>query len=397
MKKYKFDLQSFAAQDGVMTTEDIEVQAREIDFVTSFTQNLQQLLDVLSISRPVEKANGTMLYQNKVTGTLEDGNIEEGGVVPFSQYKVESDPVGPINIKKYAKAVTIETISQYGYDRAVTLADEEFRLNLQNIVISDFYNYMLSGTLNSTETTFQKAMAMAAGRVRDKFQKMGRQITGIAEFVNILDLYEYLGTSPISVQTAFGMTYVKDFLGIDYLFLSSEIPQGTVVATAVNNIVPYYVNPSNSEFARAGLTYTVDPTLPMIGFHTEGNYNRVQSESYAIMGVKLFADYIDAVAVITVDSTPTLGTLTVNSAQGTESGTTKITVSPEKETASNVYKYKLDTAATTVTYGQNVRNWSTWDGVSDITATSGQTITVVEADGSYQAQAAGSKAVTVKS
>lgn len=396
MKISKFDLQLFAAQEGVMTTEDIEAQAREIDFVTSFTRNLQQLLDVLGISRPIEKANGTMLYRNKVSGTLKDGNVEEGGEVPFSKFEVESEPIGPINIRKYAKAVTIESISQYGYDRAVTLADEEFRLQLQNLVIGDFYNFMLGGTLNSTESTFQKAMSMAAGRVRDKFQKMGRQITGIAEFVNTLDLYDYLGATNISVQTAFGMSYVKDFLGIDYLFLSSEIPQGTVVATAVNNIVPYYVNPSNSEFARAGLVYTVDSTLPMLGFHTEGSYNRVQSESYAIMGIKIFADYIDAVAVVTVDDTPTLETLAVTSAEGTESGTTKITVSPEKEKASNVYKYKLDTGSVSVVYGQNVRNWSTWDGESDITATSGQTITIVEADGSYQAQAAGSKAVTVK-
>lgn len=396
MKRKTYDLQLFAAQDGVITTNDVNVQAREIDFVTSFTRNIQQLLDILGISRPIEKANGTMLYRNTVTGTLKDGNVPEGEETPFSNFKVKSEPVGPVAIKKYAKAITIENIADNNYERTVTLSDEEFKNQLQNVVLDDFYSFLLTGTLTSTEKDFQMAMSMAAGRVRHKFQDMGRQVTGIAEFVNTLDIYRYIGSGNITVQTAFGMNYVQNFMGIDFLFFSSEIPEGTVAATPVNNIIPYYVNPANSEFARAGLVYTADPTLPMLGFHTEGNYNRAQSESYALMGIKLFAEYIDAVAVVTVDDTPTLGTLTVTSAEGSESGSTKITVSPEKAKTSNVYKYKLDTGAVSVTYGQNVRNWSTWDGESDITATSGQTITLVEADGSYQAQAAGSKAVTVK-
>ena len=337
-----------------------------------------------------------MLYTNTVTGTLNDGDVCEGENVPFSKFKAKADPVGPVAIKKYAKAVTLESIAEHGYERAVTLADEEFKIQLQNVVLNDFYSFLLTGTLTSTEKDLQMAMSMAAGRVRHKFQKMGRQVTGVAEFVNTLDVYRYIGGANITVQTAFGMNYVKDFLGIDYLFFSSEIPQGTVAATPLNNIIPYYVNPANSEFAKAGLVYTGDPTLPMLGFHTKGDYGYVQSESYALMGIKLFAEYIDAVSVVTVDDTPTLGTLTVNSAEGTASGSTKITVSPEKEKASNVYKYKLGTGETAVTYGQNVKSWSAWDGESDITASSGQTITVVDADGSYQAQAAGSKAVTVK-
>lgn len=392
----RFDLQMFAAQDGVITKNDVNVQAREIDFVTSFTRNIQQLLDILGISRPIEKANGTLLYRNTVNGMLKDGNVGEGEKVPFSNFKVSGDPVGSVAIRKYAKAVTLESIAEHGYERAVTLSDEEFKVQLQNIILNDFYSFLLTGTLTSTEKDFQMAMSMAAGRVRHKFQTIGRAITGVAEFVNTLDVYRYIGGANISVQTAFGMSYVKNFMGIDYLFFSSEIPQGTVIATPVNNIVSYYVNPANSEFARAGLVYTTDPTLPMLGFHIKGDYDHVQSESYALMGIKLFAEYIDAVSVVTVDSTPTLGTLTVNSVAGTDSGSTKISVSPEKEKTSNVYKYKLGTGETSVAYGQNVKSWSAWDGESDITAESGQTITVVEADGSYQAQAAGSKAVTVK-
>ena len=81
---------------------------------------------------------------------------------------------------------------------------------------------------------------------------------------------------------------------------------------------------------------------------------------------------------------------------GTTSGDTKITVNPDKENAGNVYKYKVGASETAVTYGQNLRNWSTWDGKSDITAANGQKITVVECDGTYKALNSGSANVTAK-
>lgn len=114
------------------------------------------------------------------------------------------------------------------------------------------------------------------------------------------------------------------------------------------------------------------------------------------MGVTLFAEYIDGIAVIDVDSTPTLGALTVQSAAGTDTGTTAITVTPAKEKSTNVYKYKLGASAETVAYGQNVKTWSAWDGHSDINATAGQKITVVEADSAFKAQNAGNATVSVK-
>ena len=115
------------------------------------------------------------------------------------------------------------------------------------------------------------------------------------------------------------------------------------------------------------------------------------------MGMTLFAEYLDGIAVIDVDTTPTLGALTVQSAAGTDSGDTKLTVTPAKETATNVYKYKTDPSTDpVVTYGQSVRNWTTWDGVSDITATTGHKITVVEADSTYKAQSSGNTTVASK-
>ena len=388
-----------AAKANLIMTNDIQVTAREIDFVTRFERNWQHLRDILGIMRPIKKQPGAVLKSKYAEGTLQSGNVGEGEEIPYSKFTVKEKTYAEMTIEKYAKAVSIEAIKDHGYENAVQMTDDEFLFQLQTNVTSRFYDYLKTGTLTSTETTFQMALAMAKGRVENRFKQMHRNVTGVVGFVNILDVYEYLGAAEITIQNQFGFQYMKDFMGFNTIFLlsDSEIPRGQVIATPVENIVLYYVDPNESDFARAGLVYTVSGETNLIGFHTQGNYHTAVSEAFAVMGLTLFAEYIDAIAVITIDDTPTLGTLTVNSVAGTTSGDTKITVNPTKENANNVYKYKVATEAVTVGYGQNLRNWSTWDGKSDITAANGQKITVVECDGTYKALNAGSANVTARS
>lgn len=99
--------------------------------------------------------------------------------------------------------------------------------------------------------------------------------------------------------------------------------------------------------------------------------------------------------VIATINGATLGTLTLTSAAGTASGSTKMTVSPEKATG-NGYKYKVGDAVFPVVYGQNVQTWTAWDGSTDIVAATGKTITVVECDSNYKAVKVGSATVTAK-
>lgn len=388
-----------AAKDNLTKSSDIQATARVIDFVTRFARNWEHLREVLGIMRPIRKEPGAILKSKTASVTLQSGNVGEGEEIPYSKATVIETPYEEMTVEKYAKAVSIEAIKTYGYDVAVGMTDDAFLYELQDNVTRRFYAYLNTGKLASSETTWQRALAMAKGLVINKFKQIHRTVTNVVGFANVLDLYDYLGDANITVQTAFGFQYVQNFMGFSTVFLLSdeEIPRGRVIATPVENIVLYYVDPSTSDFARAGLVYTTDGETNLIGFHVEGNYHTAVSESFAIMGMTLFAEYLDGIAVIDVDSTPTLGTLTVQSAEGTASGDTKLTVTPIKESPTNVYKYKTDpSTAPVVTYGQSVRKWTTWDGVSDITATTGHKITVVEADSTYKAQNAGNTTVMAK-
>nr|DAF83068.1 MAG TPA: major capsid protein [Caudoviricetes sp.] len=387
-----------AAPTNLIKTADIAVTAREIDFVTRFAKNWEHLREILGIMRPIRKQPGTILKSKYAEGTLQSGQVGEGETIPYSHFAVKEKPYAEITVEKYAKAVSIEAIKDHGYENAVQMTDDEFLFQLQTMVTGRFYKYLNSGELASSETTYQMALAMAKGRVENKFKQMHRTATQIVGFVNVLDVYEYIGTANITIQNDFGFSYIKNFMGYGTVFLLSEeeIPRGRVIATPVENIVLYYVDPGDSDFARAGLVYTTEGETNLIGFHTEGKYDNATSVAYAIMGMTLFAEYIDAIAVIDVDTTPALGTLTVTSTAGTATGDTKLTVTPAKEKATNVYKYKAGTTAPTVTYGQNLRNWSTWDGESDLTIATGQKVTVAECDSTFKALNAGNATVTAK-
>ena len=292
-----------AAKTNLTMTADTQVAAREIDFVTRFGRNWDHLREILGIMRPIRKAPGAKLKSKKATVVLQSGTVGEGEDIPYSKATVEEVDYADLTIEKYAKAVSIEAIKDHGYDVAVAMTDDEFLYELQNEVTERFYAYLNTGSLTSTEKNFQRALAMAKGNVINKFKQMHKSVTRVVGFVNVLDLYDYLGDAPITVQNAFGFQYIKNFMGYDTIILLSdaEIARGKVIATPVENIALYYVSPSDSDFARAGLVYRTAGETSLIGFHTQGNYNTAVSESFAIMGMTLFAEYLDGIAVVTVN------------------------------------------------------------------------------------------------
>ena len=275
--------------------------AREMDFVERFGDNWEALRNILGIMRPIRKAPGTSIVSYTADVTLESGAVEPGEVIPYSKATIIQAAKADLTIEKYAKAVPIEDVNKYGAEIAVEKSDDEFLNKLQNVVLTKFYTFLKTGTLTQTATTWQDALAKAQGEVLNKFATMQKDVTAVVGFANILDAYDYLGASDITIQTKFGLTYIKDFLGYSTLFLlpATQIERGTVIATPVENINLYYIDPGDSEFARLGLSYTTQGETNLIGFHAQGNYSTAVGESYALMGMALWAEYLDGIAKVT--------------------------------------------------------------------------------------------------
>ena len=307
-----------ASKANLTKVANIDASVREIDFVTRFGKNWEALRQILGIMRPIRKAPGTKLVSYTAKVTLQPGNVGEGEEIPYSLAEVDPVAYDDLTLEKYAKAVSIEAVNKYGAAIAVQKTDDAFLNELTGNVLDRFYTFLQTGTLTDTETSFQMAVAMSVGLVRNKFKTLRRDVTKVVTFVNTIDAYKYLGAASLSVQDLFGIQYVEDFMGAT-LIITSEIPQGKVISTPVDNIDLYYVDPADSEFAQLGLNYTVEGETNLIGFHVNGNYNTAVGEVFALMGLTLWAEYLDGISVVTVDANPLKG-LTVQA----ESGATTI-------------------------------------------------------------------------
>ena len=138
-------------------------------------------------------------------------------------------------------------------------------------------------------------------------------------------------------------------------------------------------------------TYAVIPDTTGDGTDAliySGNFRAVGE---AVKGVASSSDNWQTVTF--ADSTQEIGTLTVNTAAGTESGHTKVTVTPEL-TEGNKYKYANADGLQLPDYDEDVSVLTDWDGVSDIVMATGETIMIVECTKDNKARKAGTGEVT---
>ena len=361
-------------------------RVREVDFVNMFGYSVKKLLEALGVTRKIAKQAGTTLKSYKATGTLEDGAVAEGETIPLSKYKTEAVTYKEIILKKWRKATTAEAIVERGFDQAVGMTTEKMLQDIQKGIRKDFFDFLLTGTGVANGATFQAALAQAWGQLQVLFEDDAIQAV---HFMNPLDVADYLATAQITMQTAFGMNYVEDFLGLGTVFFNSSVTKGKIISTAKENVVLYYIAVNGADLDEA-FTFTADET-GLIGIHEDSDYNTMTCLDVAISGLVLFAERIDGIVVSSIGT----GVLTVTSVAGTSTGDTKVTVTPAKASGSS-YKYKVGDATQDVIYGQNVQSWTAWNGTTDITVTTGKVITLVECDAAYKALKVGSATVTAK-
>lgn len=391
MNEKKMNLQLFAVDTNTIKAADL-AKVRDVDFTERFTADLGTMMKMLGVTRKIEKKAGEVLKVYKITGTLEDGTVDEGEVIPLSKYKTTYSSVGEAELKKWRKVTTAEAISEKGYGQAVNDTNDRMLKDIQKGIRSSFVTFLGTGTGTASGTGLQAAMAQVWGQMQVLFEDTSIQTV---YFMNPLDVADYLGNAQISTQTAFGMSYIQNFLGMGTAILASDIPKGKIYATAAENIVLYYIPVTSADMAQA-FDLTADAT-GLIGIHTGPTYDNLSAETVAASGVGLFAEKLDGIVIGTISGATDAGldNLTVTSIAGTNSGDTKITVSPAL-TSGNSYKYKVADNATLPALGQSVKNWSTWNGTADITAATGKEIVVVECDSAYRAVKGGVATVTAK-
>lgn len=324
-------------------------RAREIDFAYQFNDGIRKLLEALGVTRKIAKQQGTYLKAYRATGVLENGEVAEGELIPLSKYITEPVLFEEIVLKKWRKSTSAEAIMEKGYDQAHDATLGRMLKDVQNGIKAQFFGFLEKGTGYAQGATFQAAIAQAWGQLQVLFEDTD---VSAVYFLNPLDIADYLSTAPITVQTAFGMSYVEDFLGMGTVIMNSNVKRGKVIATAKDNIALYYL-PVGGDIFGANLTFTTDET-GYIGVHEGGVYNTMTDEDVVVSGVTLFAERLDGVIVADI---------------GEQTG---VHIDPNKATIA--INGTVDLTATTIPAGETV-TWASSD--TSVATVSNGTVTGV--------------------
>lgn len=270
-------------------------RVREVEFSYTFGESVKKLMEALGVTRKIPKVAGTTLKAYKATGTLQDGTVAEGDLIPLSKYVVEPVALKEIVFKKWRKATSAEAIVERGYDQAVTMTTDAMLKDVQKGVRADLFASLAEGTGKAEGATFQATLAKSWGQLQVLFED--DDISAVY-FMNPLDVADYLASAQISMQNAFGMTYVKDFLGLGTVFFNSSVPQGKIYATAADNLVLYYVPVNGADLGEA-FSFTSDAT-GLVGIHEEPNYTNMTAEDTVMSALVFFPERVDGIVVGTI-------------------------------------------------------------------------------------------------
>ena len=282
------------AETNLIKKADL-AKAREIEFTYNFSENVRKLMEALGVTRKIAKQAGTVLKAYKAVGTLEDGDVAEGEVIPLSKYTTEPVTFGELTLKKWRKATSAEAIVERGYDQAVEMTTDRMLRDVQKAIRTDLFSFLATGTGEASGVDMQSALAQAWGQLQVKYEDDAIQAV---YFVNPLDIADYLGAAQITTQTAFGMTYVEDFLGLGTVIMNASVPKGKIYATAKENIVLYYIPVNGADLGEA-FDFTSDET-GYIGIHETPDYTNMTASDTVVNGMVFFAERIDGVVVGTI-------------------------------------------------------------------------------------------------
>lgn len=283
-----------AAETNTIKQADL-ARVRMIDFNLQFTGSLRKLIEALGVTRKIAVQEGAALKMLTVTGTLQSGEVAEGDLIPLSKYETVETPVGEVKLNKWRKATTAEAILKGGYDQAVGATTDKMVKDIQKTIRTGLFDFMATGTGTATGSGLQAALANGWGKLSVLFED---DAVETVYFLNPMDVADYLGTAQVTMQTAFGMTYIENFLGLGTVFLNSSVPQGKYYATAKDNIVMYFVNVGSGDI-RASFNLTTDE-LGYIGINEYPDNDTARVLNLVMSGVTFFPERKDGIVVGTI-------------------------------------------------------------------------------------------------
>lgn len=278
---------------GTTTTADM-APAISVDFTSRISKNIVELQKLLGITDLIPMSAGTdiKIYKWDV-GELAN-QVGEGKTIGLT--KVERTLANTISLAldKYRRNTAAETIQKVGRDIAINQSDEKLVGKVQKETKKSLYAALKKGSGTVTGATLQAVLANLWAKLQEYYED--EDVTPVY-FINQQDVADYLGTAQITMQTAFGFTYIENFLGLGTAIISPQVTAKNPIATAKENMRGAYV-PMSGDVAQT-FALMADST-GLVGMTHSINSRDASVDTLLMSCVKFFPEFEDGVFIGTI-------------------------------------------------------------------------------------------------
>lgn len=290
----KINLQHFAAETNLTKAADLE-PAISIDYVSRIHSNLTAFREMLGITEMTAMTAGTQIKIYKTEVKNSPAQVGEGETIPLTKVERKLAKTITLGLNKHRKATTAESIQRNGYDSAVNKTDEKLVSEVQKSIKNEFFKLIETGTATASGTDLQTTLANHWAKLQVLFED---EDVNAVYFVNSVDVADYIGRANITTQTAFGLTYIKDFLGLGTVIVSPRVTAGKVISTAKENLNGAYI-PANSGDVAKTFGLTSDET-GFVGMTHTPKTDNATLETLLMDGVVFYPERLDGIVVSTI-------------------------------------------------------------------------------------------------
>ena len=292
-------LQLFAAEENTTKTTDLE-PAISVDFTSRLQSNITELQNLLGITDLDPMTSGSVIKIYKMEQVNTPEQVGEGETIGLTKIQQKLARTIEMKLDKFRKQTTAEAIQRSGRNLAINKTDEKLVSSIQKSIKKNFYSVLLTGTGTASGTGLQATLSAAWAAVAKFYED--EDATPIY-FVSSDDVAEYLATAQVTMQTAFGISYIQDFLGLGTVVIVPSLTKGKLVATAKENLRGAYVPAQSSDLAQSfGLT--ADST-GLIGMTHSVSSDNATIDTLMFSSVVFYPELLDGVIVATINAAAT--------------------------------------------------------------------------------------------
>lgn len=278
---------------GTTTTADM-APAISVDLTSRISKNIVELQKLLGITDLIPMSAGTDIKIYKWTVDELADQVGEGKTIGLTKVTRTLANTISLALDKYRRNTTAEAIQKVGRNIAINQSDEKLVGKVQKETKKSLYAALKKGSGTVSGITLQAVLANLWAKLQEYYED--EDVTPVY-FINQQDVADYLGTAQITMQTAFGFTYIENFLGLGTAIISPQVTAKNPIATAKENMRGAYV-PMSGDVAQT-FALMADST-GLVGMTHSTNSRDASVDTLLMSCVKFFPEFEDGVFIGTI-------------------------------------------------------------------------------------------------